>query len=71
MSDFFEKLVNDRRDGIAPPQVGAAPAGESHDLQVNFYPAPFDGLSTCGRCCALLVTEYAPSHKEWHRQQGH
>ncbi len=68
-SEFFNQLVQARRDGTAPQPD--APAKEPSPLQVNFYPAPFDGLSTCGRCMALLVTEYAPTHAEWHREQGH
>lgn len=67
---FFDKLVSDRRDGIAPPQLEAAePAGGAAPLVV-FHPAPFDGLSTCGRCLALLVTEHAPAHAQWHREAG-
>ncbi len=71
-SEFFNSLVAARREGTAP---GMTPeeetSGPPEGLQVNFYPAPFDGLSTCGRCLALLVTEYAPSHKEWHITLGH
>ncbi len=70
-SEFFNDLVAARRTGTAP---GMAPEEESpgapEDVLVVFHPAPFDGLSTCGRCLALLVTEYAPSHKAWHVALG-
>ncbi len=70
-SEFFNDLVSARRTGTAP---GMAPEEESprrpEEVLVVFHPAPFDGLSTCGRCLALLVTEYASSHKAWHVALG-
>ncbi len=69
MGSFHEELVARRRAGEAPAQQSAEPEREA-DLLVNFYPAPFEGLSTCGRCLALVVTEYTPSHGDWHRQIG-
>lgn len=68
-SEFFNQLVAARREGTVPQPDDDAK--EPNPLQVNFYPAPFDGLATCGRCCALLVETYAPTHADWHRQQGH
>ena len=71
-SEFFQQLVAARRDGTAPGMSSEAPASDAGaGLQVNFYPAPFEGLSTCGRCLALLVTDYAPTHAQWHRELGH
>ncbi len=71
-SEFFNDLVAARRQGVAPGMTPEeVPSAKPSELQVIFHPAPFDGLSTCGRCLALLVTEYAPSHKEWHITLGH
>ena len=69
MGSFHDELVARRRAGEALAQQGGAAEPEP-DLQVNFYPAPFEGLSTCGRCLALVVTQYTPSHADWHRQAG-
>lgn len=70
MASFHEELVEARRRGETLVPVTASDAEAEREIEVNFYPAPFDGLSTCGRCLTLLVTEYAPSHKAWHQEMG-
>jgi len=66
-SEFFNQLVQARRE--IPPETPGEEAKPT-EIMVNFFPAPYDGLSTCGLCLALVITEYAPTHADWHRQRG-
>ena len=70
-SRFFEQLVNDRRDGIAPPQVEQrAEAEPPPPLEVTFSLFSGTGLVVCDRCGACIDTLRAPDHTDWHRRVG-
>ncbi len=74
MGRFHDELVAARQRGeTLVPAAAPDPLPEAREeaILVNFYPAPFEGLSTCGRCLALVVTQYTPTHADWHQQNGH
>ncbi len=74
-SDFFERLVQDRRDGIAPPQVEQMKQAEPEpeppaSPEVTFSPGVVPGAWTCSRCFALVDGRLTPNHADWHRRIG-
>ncbi len=72
-SDFFERLVQDRRDGIAPPQIEqmqeTAPEPEKPP-EVTFWPTDLPGVMECQRCWCLVREVRAPDHADEHYRGG-
>jgi hypothetical protein len=71
MTNFFDQLVNDRREGIAPPQVEhlrqVAPP------EVTFWELcdpPNPALWECSRCFALVTGSSSANHADWHYLTG-
>lgn len=70
-SKFFDQLVNDRRDGIAPPQLEqmkqAEPEpDEQRPSEVTFSASSVPGAWSCNRCFALVDGRLTPNHADWH-----
>ncbi len=80
-SEFFNQLVQARREGTAPPQLaqptagagGGAdvPSGErSNAAEVTFRP-PSEGVPlVCSGCGVLVDAGAVPLHADTHRQQS-
>ncbi len=74
-SDFFEQLVQNRRDGIAPPQIEQMKQGEPEPEQqkppqVTYWPTDLPGVVECQRCWSLVRDVRAPDHADEHYRGG-
>ena len=76
-SEFFERLVQDRRDGTAPPQVAQLQEAEIRqgpppeaEVVTTFSASAVAGAWSCDRCHALVDGRLTPNHADWHRRLG-